>query len=165
MITLKASCQFKQIWISTTNLLFTPQLKYLKSTNSGVSLNEPSDNKTPGTQSKTNVEAVDANSVTANETAMSNIVIYFDEGEEMKKILVRNLYNQPLQYKFVSDSYFFVVDAASDASIHTKYITHSLVVRVNLNLIIENKDLLWRVNRRRFFCFGVDLKFLIDLTN
>jgi len=42
----------------------------------------------------------------------------------------------------MNDSHFFIIEAAQDAAIHAKYITHSLTVRANVSVILDNKELL-----------------------
>jgi hypothetical protein len=55
----------------------------------------------------------------------------------------------------MNDSHFFVIEAAQDAAIHAKYITHSLTVRANVSVILDNKELLLKEKylEGKFSCF------------
>jgi hypothetical protein len=83
--------------------------------------------------------------------ASADVELSLEEGHEQQRLLLRNLFVEPLYYKVMNDSHFFHVEAISDATIRTKYTSHSLTIRVNLPFLMEHKEVLLRV--RHFFFF------------
>jgi hypothetical protein len=66
------------------------------------------------------------------------------EGMADKAVTLKNLFNTHLQYLTKSDALFFLVDCPESGWITTKYVTHSVAVRPNPDIILKNKKYLMK---------------------
>lgn len=79
------------------------------------------------------------------DTDYQNIDITFPKEQKSRKLVISNNFNSDLTYILKNNSLFFTVDGTKEGVITSKYVTHSITIRPNIPIILNNRQFLLKV--------------------